>query len=396
MFGDSELAVALAWAVLGALCILAWLRLRSIWGRHRSRRRKRDGPRSKRGAPRFKDLFQLVDRRPNDVSGASLNAAVFGVAASLSLGVVTPLELVDNVVGGNNNWNLFTSCLTVAAFWFFRNAVRGFTSPNAPRYRKRLLLALLACIAVPFFLIDDRGTTSAQFMAEHADQIPSVLYNIIYMCVLGWIVGDMVVSLRHQWKGRYATFLIGLTVVLLSCVDEIAYVLLAYFAPGRAADVTYFAFYVLCFGGILIVASGWTWVVILEQDYLGRLQWRARSAALLGVLVRVRRAAATNERDDRSSTRSIPIPARQPSSSVAGPNLLVAEYRSPDRTTSTLSVVPTETIRDFVRALMSSSSEEAAYRLVVQVRNTAVRHGVTLSPAEEERLVRVEQLFPGY
>ncbi|MEO7016630.1 MAG: hypothetical protein ABI130_14510 [Leifsonia sp.] len=183
----------------------------------------------------------------------------------------------------------------------------------------------------------------------------------------------------------------------LSCVDEISYIFLAHYTPGPVAGFTYLLFYWLFFGGILIVAAGWSWVLISERDYVGGIRWRARSAALTGDLVlvrrRIRRRSRTAPSKSPEAIESEPAPT---DANRRKPRLLVPAYQSPSPSSKTLSVIPTDTFRETFRTLLGASSEDVAYRLVVQIRNTANRHGLGLTDREERRLTRVEELFPGY
>lgn len=392
IFGASPVALVLAWTVLVILCVLfslrgwALLRQRSATlGLRRLMPSRRDFS--------IRELVRVSDDRPSDLSMSSLAAAFFGVLAILSLGVVVPLGLVDAMVGGSNIANLIQSLLTVCAFWSFRAAVRAFVHPEARSYRTRLLVALLIAITIPFFMIADRGATNALFMSEHADQTANVVYNVVYMGVLAWIVGDMIWALRGSAHSIYGVFLAGLALVLLSCLDEIAYICIAHFWQGPAAEFTYYAFYVLFFGGILVVAVGWTWVIVAERNYVGGLIWRFRSTGLALLLLRVCRAA-------KSDTMSSDLGGvSRPSSHGGehrGPRLKGARYIAPRTTLPTLTVIPTDTARETVRTLLGANSEDVAYRLVVQIRNTATRHGVKLAAHDETRLTRVETLFPGF
>lgn len=394
IFGASPVALALAWTVLIILCVLFSLR---GWALVRQRSAtiglRRVLP--SRRAFSIRELVRVSDDRPSDLSMASLAAAFFGVLAILSLGVVVPLGLVDAMVGGSNVANLIQSLLTVCAFWSFRSAVRAFVRPEGRSYRARLLVALLVAITIPFFMIADRGVTSPLFMSEHANQTANVVYNVIYMSVLAWIVGDMIWALRGSARSIYALFLAGLALVLLSCVDEIAYICIAHFWQGPAAEFTYYAFYVLFFGGILVVAAGWTWVIVAERNYVGGLIWRFRSTGLALLLLRVRRSA---KRDIMSPDQEGVSRSRPPAHAVErrGPRLKGSRYVAPRTTLPTLTVIPTDTARETIRTLLGANSEDVAYRLVVQIRNTATRHGVNLAGHDEARLRRVETLFPGF
>lgn len=375
MIGNSHLSVALAEFVLACLLSLAILRLVAI-----ARRRTPGTPKKPASGIRRSSF-------------ASLLAAVFGASAVVSLGVILPLELIDAALGGTNITNLLQSVLTICSFWFFRTAVKAVTLPGNPSYRVGRLLGILTLIAIPFFLISDRGSTSAQFMAEHSDQMANVAYNTFYMLFLCWIVVDMIWALRGQANGVYGVFRGGLALVALSCVDEVMYVWLAFGTPGAVADVLYQLFYALFFGGILIVALGWLWVLVTERGYPQDVLWRWRSSSLIAILLRARRRA-------RLEAQLVVLEAPRPllqKASIGGttPRLKVERYVSP-QPIPLVSVVPTETMRDIARTLLVTNAEDVAYRLVVQIRNTATRHLISLSPRDNRRLSAIERRFPGF
>lgn len=397
MFGDSPFALALIWSVLILLCALfslrGWALLRRKGFRYSTglvRRFRRESS--------FRDLLEVRDPLPSNLSLASLAAALFGVMAIISLGVVFPLRTIDAVFGGSNVVNLIQSLLTVCAFWSFRGAVRAFVNASYRAYRTRLLAALLIAIAIPFFMITDRGPTSARFMSEHASQLADVIYNVLYMSVLAWIVVDMVWALRGSARvsarGIYTVFSAGLTLVLLSCVDEILYICIAHFEQSWVAEITYYAFYVLFFSGILVVAAGWTWVILIERDYVGALIWRVRATSLALLLLRVRKAAKCAPAAGHRET-FLPPPSTPRASERHRPRLRVSRYIAPRATLPTLTVIPAETLRETAKTILGASSEDVAYRFVVQIRNTANRHGVEIAERDEHRLMRIETLFPG-
>jgi len=394
IFGASPVALLLAWTVLIILCVLfslrGWALMRAgsaTLGLRRLLPSRRDFT--------IRELVRVSDDKPNNLSVSSLAAAFFGVMAILSLGVVVPLGLVDAMVGGSNVANLVQSLLTVCAFWSFRSAVRAFVAPEGRSYRTRLLIVLLVAIAVPFLFITDRGPTSTQFMSEHADQLANVVYNVVYMSVLAWIVGDMIWTLRRSARSIYGAFLVGLALVLLSCVDEIIYICVEHFWPGPVAEATYYAFYVLFFGGILVVAAGWTWVLVSERNYVGGLVWRARSTALALLLLRIRRTAMRTKPEADVIADPRPRAAARLGARRA-PRLKGSKYVAPRSSLPALSVIPTDTARETIRTLLGANSEDVAYRLVVQIRNTATRSGVEIAGHDEARLTRVEALFPGF
>ncbi|MFC3297354.1 hypothetical protein DZF92_05145 [Clavibacter michiganensis subsp. insidiosus] len=378
MLQQSAFALGLAYAMLGVLCFLCLVRLRSIL------------------ASRFTDAAGFRAAFP------SWAASAFGLSAIISLGLVFPLEDIDALVGGDNNANLLQSILTVCSFWFFREAVVEVVFAGRRRVSRWLLLGSLMAFSLPFFFfIRDRGPTSSSFMSTHAGQWTNVVYNVVYMAVIAWIVVDMIWMLRQQRRGAYFVFVTGLAVVLLAAVDEIVYALAAHLMPGGFSDATYQAFYVLFFGGILIVGLGWLWVLIAERDYLGRLRLRACSLGLIWILWRVRGRGARTVDDNvvrqvgapnktSAARRVAPGPSR-------GPRLRVDRYRSwRPPSGSPTPVLRSESQWNAVLGLLGSSAEDVAYRLVVQVRNVVVRHSAPLASAEERLLVRVESRYPGF
>lgn len=375
MVGNSQLSVMMAEFVLFFLLSLAVLRVIAI------------------AKKRYSSFARRRASRAHRTSFASLLAAVFGALAVVSLGIVLPLAWIDGALGGTNLTNLLQSLLTICSFWFFRTAVRAVALPGTPTYRVEALLGALTAIAIPFFMISDRGPTSAQFMAEHSDQLANVAYNTIYMVILCWIVVDMIWALRGHAQAVYGAFRCGLALVALSCVDEIMYVWLAFAAPGAVADVLYHLFYALFFGGILIVALGWLWVLVTERGYAQEALWRARSSTLIAILLRARRRARL---EAQHFTQGPPKPLEEtvPTGGTS-PRLKVERYVSP-QPIPLLSVVPTDTVRDIVRTLLLPNAEDVAYRLVIQIRNTATRHLISLSPRDNKRLAVIEDKFPGF
>lgn len=375
MLYQSAATLAITYAALVGLGFLSVVRIRSIWSLRRT-----DPPTFRRALP-------------------SWAASFFGLLGILSLGLVIPLEMIDAALGGSNVANLLQSSLTVLAFWFFRESVREVAFDNPRRLSRWVLLALIVAFSIPFFLIGDRGRTSSDFMAQHAHDLGNIVYNAIYMAGLAWIVGDMIWTLRKRPGGAYALFRVGLALVLLAAVDEIIFITTATFTPSWFSTFTHDAFYVLFFGGILIVLVGWTWVLIAERNYLGQLRFRFDSLRLGGLMLRVRR------RRKRAVLHRLESPAREPEPSTLGaaqapatkPRLRVEKYISgaSDRR-SALRLLTTESGFDVLVGLLGVNAEDVAYRLVVYIRNLSTQSDEALSDREEEIVARVENRYPGY
>ncbi|NQX11186.1 hypothetical protein HQQ80_06085 [Microbacteriaceae bacterium VKM Ac-2855] len=369
MLHQSIFALVLAYTALAVLVFLCLVRLRS--------------------------MVVLLRTEPERFHSAfpSWAASVFGLLAVVSLGLIVPLETIDALVGGNNNDNLLQSILTVLAFWFFREAVQGVAFEKPVRRPRWLLVPLLAAFSTPFFFITERGPTSSAFMSSHADQLANVVYNVIYMGVIAWIVVDMIWALRRRPAGIYFTFSLGLAIILLSTIDEIVYICVAHLAPGPISDVTYAAFYVLFFGGVVVVGSGWIRVLVVERDYVGQVRFRLQSLSLIRVLIRVRRLG---QRVSVSARQSEPVES-EPSRSPSKPRLRVYRYVSGESTQrSAFAVLAEERGIDVTLSLLGVDAEDVAYRLVVQIRNLVARYGTSLTAREESLVGRIEDQYPGF
>lgn len=376
MFIDSQSTVFLIRAVLIALALIVFARLPSLIAIRN------------RNSSRFREVLP------------AWLASLLGLLAVLSLGIAIPLPVIDSFVMGNNNSNLLQSSLTLGSFWFFRDAVHAAALDQPPHHRKRVLAGCLAGMSIPFFLIEDRGAASSSFMVDNAAQLPNVVYNIIYMLSLAWIVISLAWPLRRLWRSAYSIFLIGLAFVFLSTLDECGYIVSAYLAPSPVSDWMYAAFYYLFFGGILIVAIGWSWVIIYERDYIGSLRWRFRGATLVPTYLRLqtaqRRAVKARRRmpvEENQQTTSADLARR--SSPQNKPRLRFATYVAPQNSRA-FALLTAHRGSVVLNTLSRPDAEDGVFRMVVHVRNTATRNDLVLSQRDAARLRQVERHFPGF
>lgn len=343
---QSPLTIALASVVLTVLGLLSAVRLRALialWQRDRER---------------YRAAFP------------SWAASVYGFLAIIAMGLVIPLAALDRLLGGVNVTNLLQSTLAVLAFWYFRDAVWEIVRPDKKRRPKWVLLGCITAFAIPFFLITDRAPTSTRFMAMHVDQVAAVAYNFVYFATLAWIVADMIWALKKWVQPVNLLFTLGLSLVLLSTVDQVVYYITAHFEVTDHSTFLEASFFVLFFGGILVVAAGWLLILWTEREYLARIRLRALSFQLALLLLRLREEV----RDCRPTSARVPYSAQ---------------------TISAIRVLGITPLSSVMMDLVGADAHETAYRLVIQIRNFLTVHNIELSSEESSLLERVESTFPG-
>lgn len=159
-------------------------------------------------------------------------ASIAGVVSLTTYGTPVSTAAYDHFLGGQNLLTLLRDLAAVAAFWFMREALAGY-SRSAKRYAPPWILAItLAVITGLFLLIQHRSPTAATFVMNQIAQPASWLYGTAYMGTLVWILAD---SARLTWRvGRSVVRVITAGAVLtgLGCLFEILVLTAAHFGWG--------------------------------------------------------------------------------------------------------------------------------------------------------------------
>lgn len=180
-----------------------------------------------------------------------------GTLALLTLGTAIPQPVLDGWIGGQNWLNLVQNVLCTVAFWLVTQAA---ISQDGRRRTLNLwpLLAALAAFTLPFLFIVDRGATDYYFIPHRTGQTAMWLYASIYMATIASISFSLILGVRGRPARAYRFFRIGATIVILACVDEIAYLTIARFdlAPGLVVDVLYRLFDLFFYVGVILIVAG--------------------------------------------------------------------------------------------------------------------------------------------
>ena len=161
-------------------------------------------------------------------------ATIAGIVSLTTYGTPVSTNAYDQLLGGQNLLTLLRDVAAVAAFWFMREALAGY-SRSAKRYAAPWRLAVtLAVISGLFLLIQQRTPTAATFVMDQIAQPASWLYGTAYMAALVWILVD---SARLTWRaGRGVVRVItaGAVLTALGCLFEIVVLTAAHFGWGGA------------------------------------------------------------------------------------------------------------------------------------------------------------------
>ena len=185
-------------------------------------------------------------------------ATLSGVAAFTMVGVIVPIETLDGWLGGTNLVNLLQNLFATTAFWFLMQAAR--TVDGSPFNRSLVweLPAMLAAFTLPFFLIPDRGPTSAEFIKVHAAQPSLWAYASIYMGCVIFIMLRLMVGIRGRHARQYVLIRIGATGIVIGSALEILYLTLRVtdFQPRWLVDLVDAGFVLPFYGGVIVAAVG--------------------------------------------------------------------------------------------------------------------------------------------
>ena len=112
-------------------------------------------------------------------------------------------------------------------------------------------------IAVPFFLVRDRGGTEFRFIVEGIDQTAMWVYASVYMTCVAAITATTIARGVLTTPGALVVFRIGLTLVLVASVDEVVSLTADHFRLFDPAvrDVLRFAFDPPFYLGIVLLVT---------------------------------------------------------------------------------------------------------------------------------------------
>lgn len=153
---------------------------------------------------------------------AAWGATGVGALGLLTLGSVVPQPVLDGLLGGTNLINLVQNVCAVTAFWLM---LRASTSdlPERPVLASPLaLVVVVVAFAVPFFAVRDRGGTDFHFIVRGIDQPAMWLYASIYMLAVAVVAATTLRSGVLRNPVALVVFRVGLSLVVIASIDEIA------------------------------------------------------------------------------------------------------------------------------------------------------------------------------
>ncbi len=166
---------------------------------------------------------------------AAWGATGVGALGLLTLGSVVPQPTLDGFLGGTNVIYLVQNVCATAAFWLM---LRASTSdlPRRPRLAHPLaLLAIVVAFTVPFLLVRDRGGTEFHFIVVQIHQPAMWVCASVYLLGIAAIAAT---TLRYgvlQDRVALVVFRVGLALVVVACLDEVASLALDHFEVGPTA-----------------------------------------------------------------------------------------------------------------------------------------------------------------
>lgn len=207
-------------------------------------------------------------------------ATITGLAAVFMVGVVIPLVVIDGWLGGTNVVSLVQNILATTAFWFVMQAT--FTLDGS-RFSPRSLWelpAMFLSFTIPFLLINDRGSTTDEFIKETADQVGLWAYASLYMGCVVLIMIRMLRGIRGRKPRPYILIRIGAWSILVASLIEIVYLTLRVAGLGRTPSVEAVGavFTIPFYGGVVLVCSG---IIVFAIARAGRRSMNATLGRLL-------------------------------------------------------------------------------------------------------------------
>ncbi|WP_420363793.1 hypothetical protein AABM26_05615 [Curtobacterium aetherium] len=229
------------------------------------------------------DALASAQRRPAFFAAA---LAVVGIA---TVGVVWPVDRVDELLGDVNAVDLIQVIAATAAFWFLRDATRAHAG-SAARSRLPFLVAVLAVETVTFVAIPDHVGEPTTYIHEHLQYPATWLHIVVYMVAMGWFALDSIRALTPGVRGADVLFVVGFALVVLAVVAELVDVT-AVFVAGEQTTFSrtmLVVFNGLFYPGLVAISAAHGWRTVRRLAPV--LRWRAVSVRLFLISARDRSA----------------------------------------------------------------------------------------------------------
>ena len=216
-------------------------------------------------------------------------ATLFGGLAILSVGAIVPLRTFDGWLGGTNFANLLQDEFAILTFWHFRHALLEYAHSPQRRYPRWLLATMLFAAGIPFFLIHDRGTTSADFGTDHATQLAGVAYELLYFASIVVLCLGAIQAVHAKKRPMILAVKLGLVLIAIGSLDDSLYMSLRFAHSGSAAllSVEFTLYYILFYGGTLIAAVALAATSVIERSVGPYFVWQLRVVRLRRLQIRL-------------------------------------------------------------------------------------------------------------
>lgn len=212
-------------------------------------------------------VFVFLLRVPSAFKRATVRttwiASGFGVIALTLSGLTLPVYVVDGWLGGTNLNNLVQNVSTYLAFWLVSQGVS--TGGHTPVLHLAWWrpAGWIGLFTVPFFLIE-RGSTSADFINDHAEQPMLWVYASIYMTGVACVSVQMFRSLPRKTARVYGVMATGCVAIVVGCGAEMLYLALrlARLEDSMTLQVTSLMFALGFYGGVALYVAGMTTIAL--------------------------------------------------------------------------------------------------------------------------------------
>jgi hypothetical protein len=203
-------------------------------------------------------------------------ATLFGLISLTTYGLapIAPTGL-DALLGDKNILTLVRDVTAVTAMYSFHNAVaveRGYPRRRVPWWP---LFLAVAAFAIPFALITNPGHTSTRFVLDRLDQTPVWLFATIYTVAMGVLAGLTIWMLSAKRSAPTVLWVLGLSLMMVSDVLEVAYLAAAHFDPVSQAfrERYYYVAEIPFFSGVAIAVLGFIWILGARAFWWAAARW---------------------------------------------------------------------------------------------------------------------------